>query len=92
VNREVYEQAVHNLRSSFKFVGYQEQSDEAYAELQTQFGWNHRAALERVNRGGREDMRFDQVRKTIEHFNYWDCELYAEIRRLFPEQGVRAAG
>jgi hypothetical protein len=83
VNRDVYDLAVHNLRSSFKFVGYQERSDEAYAALKARFGWNHRAALGVVNRGGSDDGSFDSVRKTIEHFNRWDCELYAEIRRLF---------
>jgi hypothetical protein len=82
VNRDVYDLAVHNLRSSFKFVGYQERSDEAYAALQARFGWNRRAALEVVNRGGSDDGNFESVRKTIEHFNRWDCELYAEIRRL----------
>ena len=82
VNRDVYELAVHNLRTSFKFVGHQERSDEAYTALQRQFGWNRRAALEVVNRGGSDDGRFDSVRKTIKHFNHWDCELYAEIRRL----------
>jgi hypothetical protein len=83
VNRDVYDLAVHNLRSSFKFVGYQERSDEAYAALKARFGWNHRAALGVVNRGGSDDGSFDSVRKAIEHFNRWDCELYAEIRRLF---------
>ncbi|MFL6352481.1 MAG: DUF4118 domain-containing protein [Bryobacteraceae bacterium] len=83
VNREVYELAVHNLRTSFKFVGYQERSDEAYAALQAQFGWNRRAALEVVNRGRSDGGCFDSVRKTIEHFNRWDCQLYAEIRRLY---------
>ncbi|MGI8960486.1 MAG: DUF4118 domain-containing protein [Bryobacteraceae bacterium] len=83
VNRNVYELAVHNLRTSFKFVGYQERSDEAYAALQAQFGWNRRAALEVVNRGASDDGRFESVRKTIEHFNRWDCQLYAEIRRLY---------
>jgi hypothetical protein len=83
VNRDVYDLAVHNLRSGFKFVGYQERSDEAYAALQGRFGWNRRAALEVVNRGGSDDGSFESVRKTIEHFNRWDCELYAEIRRLF---------
>jgi Domain of unknown function (DUF4118)/Sulfotransferase family len=83
VNRDVYDLAVHNLRTSFKFVGYQERSDEAYAALQAQFGWNRRAALDVVNRGGSDDGRFESVRKTIEHFNRWDCQLYAEIRRLY---------
>ncbi len=92
VNREVYEQALHNLRTSFKFVGYQERSGEAYARLQAEFGWNHRAALELVNRGAGQDPRFEEVRKTIEHFNHWDCQLYAEIRRVFPESGLRTDG
>lgn len=84
VNRDVYDLAVHNLRTSFKFVGYQERSDEAYAAMQAQFGWNRRAALEVVNRGAADSGDFESVRKTIEHFNRWDCELYAEIRRLYP--------
>ena len=58
VNRDVYDLAVRNLRTSFKFVGYQERSDEAYAALQAQFGWNRRAALEVVNRGGSDDGQF----------------------------------
>ena len=84
VNRGVYELAVHNLRTSFKYVGFQECADEAYATMQAQFGWNRRAALEVVNRGGSGDERFESVRKIIEHSNRWDCQLYAEIRRLFP--------
>jgi hypothetical protein len=84
VNRDVYERAVHNLRTSFKFVGYQECSEQAYRALQAQFGWNGRAALELVNRGSLGDELFESTRKTIEHFNRWDCQLYAEIRRLFP--------
>jgi Domain of unknown function (DUF4118)/Sulfotransferase family len=84
VNRDVFELAVHNLRTSFKFVGYQEQSRQAYTALQAQFGWNRLAALEVVNRGAADDAGFESVRKTIEHFNRWDCQLHAEIRRLFP--------
>lgn len=83
VNRDVYERAVHNLRT-FKFVGYQEHSNEAYTALRAQFGWDHQAALEVVNRGAVSDQPFESVRKTIEHFNRWDCQLYAEVHRLFP--------
>jgi Domain of unknown function (DUF4118)/Sulfotransferase family len=83
VNGQVYELALHNLRTSFKFVGYQERADEAYETLKVQFGWQRRGALEVVNRGGGADERFESVRETIEHFNRWDCQLYAEIRRLY---------
>ncbi len=91
VTRDVYDLAVHNLRTSFKFVGYQERADEAYAAMQVLFGWHLQGTLKVVNRLGRQDPRFESVRGTIEHFNHWDCQLYAEIRRLFPEDRIGAA-
>ncbi len=85
VTREVYELAVHNLRTYFSFVGFQEYAKEAYATLRKQFGWNASASLEAINRGEGADLEaFESARPAIEHFNRWDCELYQEIRRVFP--------
>lgn len=90
ITRDVYDLAVHNLRTSFKFVGYQERADDAYAAMQVLFGWHRQGTLNVVNRLGRQDERFEPVRGTIEHFNRWDCQLYAEICRLFPEDRIGA--
>ncbi len=85
VDRRVYELAVDHLRTRFKFVGYQDRVDEAYAELQKLFDWQAKKSLEIVNRGARSGAEIDEAtRKAIEHWNQWDCKLYSEIRELFP--------
>ncbi len=62
VDRGVYEIAAHNLQTQFKFVGYQEYSDEAYAALRKQFGWTGRASLKTVNTGKAGRSRSVRVR------------------------------
>jgi Galactose-3-O-sulfotransferase len=85
VDREVYDLAVHQLRTSFSFVGHQERSNEAYAVLQQRFGWKQCSSLPEINRTA--SLNYDQYqssRAAIEYFNRWDCRLYAEICKLFP--------
>ena len=85
INEEVYALAVYHLETDFSFVGYQERASEAYTALQQRFHWKPRAALENVNKGrfsGKQ--KYESGRAAIEHFNCWDCRLYAHIRQLFP--------
>lgn len=85
VNEEVHALAVQHLENDFSFVGHQERSNEAYLNLQQRFNWKPRAALGSVNKGRfSRTQNYESVRQAIEHFNRWDCQLYAEIRRLFP--------
>jgi hypothetical protein len=84
INRQVYELAVHHLKTTFAFVGYQERSEEAYLTLQQRFNWKT-SSLECVNAATSPlSGDYESVRATVEHFNRWDCELYSEIRRIFP--------
>ena len=85
VDAEVYALALDHLRNAFSFVGHQERANEAYAALRHKFHWKSRPALAAVNRGGlTHEADYESVRPAIEHFNRWDCRLYAEICRLFP--------
>jgi hypothetical protein len=85
VDQRVYDLAVDHLRTKFKFVGYQNRANEAYAALQKQFNWNARASLEIVNKGDRSSANIDEAtRGIIERFNTWDCRLYSKVRELFP--------
>jgi hypothetical protein len=85
VDQRIYDLAVDHLRTKFKFVGYQNRANEAYAALQKQFKWNTRASLEIVNKGDRSSANIDEAtRGIIERFNTWDCRLYSKVRELFP--------
>ncbi len=85
INRRVYDLAVEHLQTRFAFVGYQDRVDEAYAALRKQFNWKAVASLNIVNRGAQSGGSIDEpTRKAVEHFNAWDCRLYAKIRELFP--------
>jgi hypothetical protein len=85
VDQRVYDLAADHLRTKFKFVGYQNRANEAYAALQKQFNWNARASLEVVNKGDRSSANVDEAtRGIIERFNTWDCRLYSKVRELFP--------
>jgi hypothetical protein len=54
--------------------------------MQQRFGWNARPKLEIVNAGlgRRDDAERARVRKALEQYNPWDCQLYEEILKLFP--------
>jgi hypothetical protein len=85
INEEIYALAVHHLETDFSFVGHQEKADEAYLGLRQKFNWKPRATLGSVNKSrfsGKQN--YEPARAAIEHFNQWDCRLYAHIRRLFP--------
>lgn len=85
VDAGMYELALDHLRNAFSFVGHQERANAAYAALHRRFQWKSRPALAAVNRSGlTAEADYESVRQAIEHFNRWDCQLYAEICRLFP--------
>lgn len=85
IDGDVYALAVEHLRNSFSFVGHQERSNQAYAALHERFHWKSRRVLAPVNKSGLSGGRdYEPARAAIEHFNRWDCRLYAEICRLFP--------
>jgi hypothetical protein len=84
VDEGVYRLAIDHLRTRFKFVGYQDRTDEAYAALQSQFNWKARPSLEIVNKGERSGVTLDEAtRAAIKRFNAWDCRLYSKIREFF---------
>lgn len=84
VSEEVYALALQHLENEFCFVGHQESANEAYLKLQQKFNWKPRA-LGSVNKGRfSAKQKYEPARRAIEHFNHWDCRLYAQIRRLFP--------
>jgi uncharacterized protein DUF4118/sulfotransferase famil protein len=86
VDREIYERAVHHLRTAFTFVGHQEYSANAYKWLQNRFRWYVRPELGHVNESlaNASTPEEPQLRKAIEHFNRWDLRFYKDIVRLFP--------
>ncbi|HEY7303378.1 MAG TPA: DUF4118 domain-containing protein [Bryobacteraceae bacterium] len=84
IDRHVYEVAVHNLKTAFSFVGHQENSETAYGILQQRFHWKP-GSLALINRGpSASSGHYESVRRTIEHFNRWDCQLYSAIKQIFP--------
>lgn len=85
IDQRVYDLAIHHLRTQFKFVGYQDRVDEAYAALQKEFNWRARSSLEIVNKGEWSGEQVDEAtRAAIERFNTWDCRLYSKVREFFP--------
>lgn len=86
LTRDIYNLAVHNLRTAFTFVGHQETSAASFAKLQARFGWHARSGLENVNAGNTPS--FSEVMpatlKAIRHYNHWDYLLYEEILRIHP--------
>jgi hypothetical protein len=86
LTRDIFDRAVHNLRTAFTFVGHQETSAASFAMLQERFGWHATQALENVNAGNRAG--YSEITpalfKAIKHYNYWDFLLYEEILRIFP--------
>jgi hypothetical protein len=86
IGRQHFDAALYFLQNGFTFVGHQEFAAEAYASMQQRFGWNARPKLEIANAGlGRRDAaERARVRKALEQYNPWDCQLYEEILKLFP--------
>ncbi len=94
LTRSVYEQAVHNLRTFFTFVGHQESSAEAYAWLRQNYGWSAVQDLPVVNLGPLRDKRGmdESLESAIRYYNSWDYLLYEEIGRVFPLERPPATG
>jgi hypothetical protein len=88
VNREVYERAVHHLRTRFAYVGNQEAAQESYRALRERFEWMAKPELEPLNLAtyAVKLMHDEKLRKVVEHYNPWDYLLYEEVLRLFPIQ------
>jgi hypothetical protein len=78
VDRESYEIARANLYR-FSFIGHQEQSADAWAQLSRLYGWD-KGALERVNIGTRSIELGARTHDMIAEFNQYDLMLYREIR------------
>ena len=78
VNREWYERALANL-GYFRFVGHQERSDEAWAQLCVSYGWN-RGTLRQVNVLFDSPMEVSaRTRAAIAAYNKYDLMLYRKI-------------
>jgi hypothetical protein len=86
VNHELYRKALYYVRTGFTFIGHQEFAAQAYSSLRQRFAWNARPELEVVNTGPArlDSTKRTQIRKAMEKYNPWDCELYEEILRIFP--------
>jgi hypothetical protein len=84
ITREVFEQAVENLRTSFRFVGHQEQARTAYDWLRNYYGWHATETLSFVNRGEVQMPLSEDLLATLRRTNQWDYRLYEEIQRVFP--------
>lgn len=86
LTRDIFDWAVHNLRTAFTFVGHQETSASSFATLQDRFGWHATKGLGIVNAG---DVHVflktsPDLLKVIRRYNHWDYLLYEEILRIFP--------
>jgi Sulfotransferase family len=83
---EIYEKAVHNLRTAFTFVGHQEAAGDAYSWLCRHFGWRVVTELPQVNFGAvRPSLSVSPASlDSVRRYNNWDLRLYDEICRLFP--------
>jgi hypothetical protein len=86
LNRDVFGTAVRNLRTEFAFVGHQESSADAYAQLRRRYGWNAAEGIGMVNTGFRasEAASDSSLSAIIRRFNQWDFLFYQEILRHFP--------
>jgi Domain of unknown function (DUF4118)/Galactose-3-O-sulfotransferase len=89
---ELFERAVHHLRTSFAFVGHQETSSEAFSWLRQHYGWQATMDLPRVNLGTEQSRKpvNPDLEAAIRHYNRWDLLLYQEILRLFPLRSATA--
>jgi hypothetical protein len=84
---DIYDQAGRNLRSMFRFVGYQEHAALAYEWLCNHYGWHATDALPSVNRGTVKIAASEgsKLSSLIQHYNKWDYLFYEEIQRVFPK-------
>jgi hypothetical protein len=94
VTDAVFERAVTNLRSKFRFVGHQESSSQAYEWLREHYAWHKTEHLQEANRGQilLEDAAGPEVTAALRHYNRWDYQLYDEILKLFPRPDPTNAG
>ncbi len=92
LTREIYEQALQNLRSMFRFVGYQEHAVQAYEWLRDYYEWHATEALPVVNLGTTKVPAEEESKlfELIRHYNEWDYLLYDEIQRVFPRPDTAA--
>lgn len=93
ITRDVYDLAVHHLRTQFAFVGHQKRAEAAYAAMQKRFNWWATPSLATINQAEHSlpENQYPAALKAIEHFNCWDLMLYQEILQLFPEEAASSA-
>jgi hypothetical protein len=84
---DIYDQAVRNLRSMFRFVGYQEHAAHGYEWLCNYYGWHATEALPSVNLGTLKIAASEESKLSslIRHYNELDYLFYEEIQRVFPK-------
>jgi hypothetical protein len=87
INEELYQKALYYARTGFIFIGHQEFAADAYRWMSQRFGWTAKPELELVNVGPTSagHAHRERIRKAMEKFNPWDCQLYQEILRIFPQ-------
>jgi hypothetical protein len=92
VTEAVFERAVTNLRSNFRFVGHQECSSQAYEWLCEDYGWHTTEHLPEANLGKirLEETLGPDLNAAIRHYNRWDYLLYDEILKRFPRPDLSA--
>ena len=83
----ILDEAVANMRTRFSFIGHQEASLEAFAQLQEKYGWGTDRALPSVNLGAvrSSEEPSAQLDAAVRHYNRWDFLLYEQIEEIFPK-------
>jgi hypothetical protein len=88
LTRDIFDRAVHNLRTAFTFVGHQESSGTSFEWLRNHFGWHATAKLEHLNPGTmRSQLEINPgLLAAVRHYNHWDCLFHEEVLRIFPRR------
>lgn len=86
VNLDSYRLAIDNLKY-FRYIGHQEDSQNAWARLQSLFNWR-RGALEMANVGDypRRPLTL-RLCRAIEHSSRYDLMFYEHLLREYPPNG-----
>jgi len=80
VDRSMFDLAIHNMRTYFTHVGFQESASQTLERLTEQYGWQKSSMLQRTNLGewNLTEGQLAVARTTVAHFDKWDICLYEQ--------------
>lgn len=85
VERSIFDLAIHNMRTQYAHVGFQENASQTLEHLTEYYGWQKSSLLQRTNLGewNLTERQLAVARTTVDHFDKWDIRLYEQAMQWY---------